>query len=144
MLCVKDPICGNHRISYMEIIKKIVTWDFGRRTRQISTSLVQDPVLDDNLQDFHGHLLEPGRQPLDVRYWSSVVGSRKFIPDSGSELSIRYPRSKRHRIQIPTRNKKEKYFSELGSGSFHNQAIIVLDFYCFVTSLWLFYLWRVM
>ncbi len=32
-----------------------------------------------------------------------------------------------------------------GSGSFHHQAKIVrknLDFYCFVTSLWLFNLWR--
>ena len=39
-----------------------------QRTRQISTSLVRDPVKDDNLKDFHEHHLSTGRDPLDVRY----------------------------------------------------------------------------
>lgn len=38
------------------------------RTRQISTSLVKDPVKDDNLKDFHEHHLSLGCDPLDVRY----------------------------------------------------------------------------
>ena len=39
-----------------------------QRTRQISTSLIRDPVKDDNLKDFHEHHLSTGRDPLDVRY----------------------------------------------------------------------------
>ena len=35
------------------------------RTRQISTSLVKDPVMDDNLKDFHNHHLEDGKDALE-------------------------------------------------------------------------------
>lgn len=55
------------------------------RTRQISTSLVKDPVKDDNLKDFHEHHLSLGRDPLDVRYrmyamvcHSGVLGKGKL------------------------------------------------------------------
>jgi len=56
------------------------------RTRQISTSLVRDPVSDDNLQDFHGHLLEEGKASLDVQYnmyamvcHSGVLGGGHYV-----------------------------------------------------------------
>ena len=56
------------------------------RTRQISTSLTKDPVIDDNLQDFHGHLLEPGRDSLDIKYsmyamvcHSGVLGGGHYV-----------------------------------------------------------------
>jgi len=62
------------------------------RTRQISTSLVKDPVVDDNLQDFHGHLLEPGKDPLDVKYnmyamvcHSGVLGGGHYVSYSKNE-----------------------------------------------------------
>ena len=44
------------------------TWRGGLRQRQISTSLVAHPVVDDNLVDFHQHRLEQGADPLAVRY----------------------------------------------------------------------------
>ena len=43
-------------------------WRAGLRQRQISTSLVAHPVVDDNLVDFHQHRLEQGADPLAVRY----------------------------------------------------------------------------
>lgn len=56
------------------------------RTRQISTSLVKNPVMDDNLQDFHNHLLDEGRDPLQVRYsvcsmvcHSGVMGGGHYV-----------------------------------------------------------------
>ena len=56
------------------------------RTRQISTSLVKDPVMDDNLKDFHQHHLDPGRDPLDVKYkmyamvcHSGVLGGGHYV-----------------------------------------------------------------
>jgi len=62
------------------------------RTRQISTSLVKDPVVDDNLQDFHGHLLQPGRDPLDIKYnmyamvcHSGVLGGGHYVSYSKNE-----------------------------------------------------------
>ena len=44
------------------------TFRSGMRQRQISTSLVSHPVVDDNLLDFHGHKLEDGVDPLSVQY----------------------------------------------------------------------------
>jgi len=62
------------------------------RTRQISTSLVKDPVVDDDLQDFHGHLLEPGKDPLDIKYnmyamvcHSGVLGGGHYVSYSKNE-----------------------------------------------------------
>ena len=44
------------------------TFKSGMRQRQISTSLVSHPVVDDNLLDFHGHKLQDGVDPLSVQY----------------------------------------------------------------------------
>ena len=44
------------------------TFRSGMRQRQISTSLVSHPVVDDNLLDFHGHKLQDGVDPLSVQY----------------------------------------------------------------------------
>ena len=62
------------------------------RLRQISTSLVSHPVLDDNLQDFHGHLLEEGVDPLTVHYnmyamvcHSGVLGGGHYVSYSKNE-----------------------------------------------------------
>lgn len=44
------------------------TFRSGMRQRQISTSLVSHPVVDDNLLDFHGHKLQDGVDPLTVQY----------------------------------------------------------------------------
>jgi len=56
------------------------------RTRQISTSLVKDPVLDDNLKDFHQHHLADNRDNLDVKYnmyamvcHSGVLGGGHYV-----------------------------------------------------------------
>ncbi len=38
------------------------------RMRQVSTSLMATPVMDDNLEDFHEHRLEAEAKPLDVKY----------------------------------------------------------------------------
>ena len=58
----------------------------GGRTRQISTSLVKDPVQDDDLKDFHNHHLEEGRESLDVKYnmyamicHSGVMGGGHYV-----------------------------------------------------------------
>lgn len=58
----------------------------GGRTRQISTSLVQHPIEDHDLKDFHGHLLEPGHHPLDIKYnmyamvcHSGVLGGGHYV-----------------------------------------------------------------
>ena len=55
-----DVLLGAMHREYM--IKKYLF-----RTRQISTSLVQHPIEDHDLKDFHGHLLEPGHHPLDIK-----------------------------------------------------------------------------
>ncbi len=39
-----------------------------RRSRQESTSLLTHPIKDDNLQDFHEHRLQDGRDALDINY----------------------------------------------------------------------------
>jgi hypothetical protein len=39
-----------------------------RRMRQVSTSLISNPVKDDNLEDFHEHKLQNGASPLEVNY----------------------------------------------------------------------------
>lgn len=44
------------------------TSDRPARMRQVSTSLMSHPILDDQLQDFHQHKLKEGFDPLDVRY----------------------------------------------------------------------------
>ena len=72
-----------------------------QRTRQISTSLVRDPVKDDNLKDFHEHHLSTGRDPLDVRYkmyamvcHSGQLGKKffhKFIEVFSSQSKVQGP-----------------------------------------------------
>ena len=64
----------------------------GLRTRQISTSLAKDPILDDNLKDFHCHRMEPDRDPLDVVYnmysmvcHSGVLGGGHYVSYSRNE-----------------------------------------------------------
>ena len=64
----------------------------GARKRQISTSLVTDPVEDDNLKDFHEHHLEPGRDPLDIKYnmyamvcHSGVMGGGHYVSFSKTD-----------------------------------------------------------
>jgi len=63
-----------------------------QRTRQISTSLVQSPILDHDLKDFHGHLLEPCHHPLDIKYnmyamvcHSGVLGGGHYVSYSKTE-----------------------------------------------------------
>ena len=58
----------------------------GARKRQISTSLVKDPVQDDDLKDFHNHHLEEGRERLEVKYnmyamvcHSGVMGGGHYV-----------------------------------------------------------------
>jgi ubiquitin carboxyl-terminal hydrolase 6/32 len=48
-----------------------------RRSRQQSTSLLTDPIKDDDLQDFHEHHLQNGKDPLDISYemYAMVVSS---------------------------------------------------------------------
>jgi len=64
----------------------------GMRQRQISTSLVSHPVLDDNLLDFHGHKLQEGVDPLTVQYsmyamvcHSGVLGGGHYVSYSKTE-----------------------------------------------------------
>jgi len=66
--------------------------DYKPRIRQISTSLVKDPVVDDNLKDFHQHHLSPGRDPLDVKYdmyamvcHSGVLGGGHYVSYSKTD-----------------------------------------------------------
>ena len=64
----------------------------GMRQRQISTSLVSHPVVDDNLLDFHGHKLQEGVDPLTVQYsmyamvcHSGVLGGGHYVSYSKTE-----------------------------------------------------------
>ena len=66
------------------------------RTRQISTSLVKDPVKDDNLKDFHEHHLSLECDPLDVQYkmyamicHSGVLGKLKTLKEKKRMLLSR-------------------------------------------------------
>ena len=47
----------------------------GGRKRQQSTSLMRNPIEDDNLKDFHEHRLKAGRDPFDISYnlYSTIV-----------------------------------------------------------------------
>jgi ubiquitin carboxyl-terminal hydrolase 6/32 len=68
------------------------TFRQGMRQRQISTSLVSHPVVDDNLLDFHGHKLEESVDPLSVQYnmysmvcHSGVLGGGHYVSYSKTE-----------------------------------------------------------
>ena len=50
------------------LAQQSTTFRHGMRQRQISTSLVSHPVVDDNLLDFHGHKVEDTVDALAVQY----------------------------------------------------------------------------
>jgi len=63
----------------------------------MGTSLVRDPVVDDNLQDFHGHHLEEGKTPLEVQYnmyamvcHSGVLGGGHYVSYSTTDTGQWY------------------------------------------------------
>lgn len=75
-----------------EDVTHSTTFRQGMRLRQISTSLVSHPVMDDNLQDFHGHMLEEGGDSLNVQYnmyamvcHSGVLGGGHYVSYSKNE-----------------------------------------------------------
>lgn len=59
---------GPSRTQEQEELVHSTTFRQGMRQRQISTSLVSHPVVDDNLLDFHGHKVKEGVDPLAVSY----------------------------------------------------------------------------
>merc|ERR1712012_551764 len=83
----------------------------GARKRQISTSLVTDPVEDDNLKDFHEHHLEPGRDPLDIKYnmyamvcHSGVMGGGHYVSFSRNEENKWYCHNDSACKEVPEAN----------------------------------------
>lgn len=81
------------------------------RTRQISTSLVRDPVKDDNLKDFHEHRLSPGCDPLDVQYkmyamvcHSGVLGGGHYVSYSRAEENKWYCHNDSSCKEVPEAN----------------------------------------
>ena len=85
--------------------------ELGVRKRQISTSLVKDPVEDDNLKDFHNHHLEPGRDRLDVKYnmyamvcHSGVMGGGHYVSYSKTEENKWYCHNDSACKEVPENN----------------------------------------
>ena len=81
------------------------------RTRQISTSLVKHPVLDDDLQDFHQHHLGHGSDPLDVKYnmyamvcHSGVLGGGHYVSYSRNEENKWYCHNDSACKEVPEAN----------------------------------------
>merc|ERR1711874_374735 len=79
--------------------------------RQISTSLVKDPVEDDNLKDFHNHHLELGRDRLDVKYnmyamvcHSGVMGGGHYVSYSKTEENKWYCHNDSACKEVPENN----------------------------------------
>ena len=75
-----------------DVVVEMRKCDSRSRTRQISTSLVKDPVMDDNLKDFHQHHLGADHDPLDVKYrmyamvcHSGVLGGGHYVSYSRSD-----------------------------------------------------------
>ena len=59
-----------------------------RRSRQQSTSLMRNPIEDDNLKDFHEHRLSKSKDPFDISYqmYSMVVCIITFLSYFSSSL----------------------------------------------------------
>ena len=64
----QDTICSGFQQSSSCLAQQSTTFRHGMRQRQISTSLVSHPVVDDNLLDFHGHKVEDTVDALPVQY----------------------------------------------------------------------------
>jgi len=81
------------------------------RTRSISTSLVQHPILDDDLMDFHGHRTKPGQNPLDVKYnmyamvcHSGVLGGGHYVSYSKTDKGAWYCQNDSSCKEVPVGN----------------------------------------
>lgn len=82
-LLKEEVVKKTKRNSVLASSRKSIAKPLGRRKRLVSTSLTKTPVVDDELNDYHNHHLQPDEDPFELKYNLYAVVSHSGLLNGG-------------------------------------------------------------